>query len=106
MAVTEQQVIAVAQLARLVINDAWRPEIVSQLNRILEHMDVLQSVVIPFIASDVNATPSHGQRPLPLREDVNTPVLLQATHSSFAPAFRDGFFLVPRLTTHADTTDE
>ena len=105
MAVTEQDVTAVAQLSRLVIDDARRPEIVNELNRILEHMEVLQSVATPSVVSDVSATPVPGQRPMPWREDVNTPVLLQVERSSFAPAFRDEFFLVPRLATHTDETD-
>ena len=105
MAVTEQDVMAVAHLSRLVIDDARRPEIVNELNRILKHMDVLQSVAIPSIASVAHATPSHGQPQMPLREDVYTPVRLEAERASFAPALRDGFFLVPRLATHADETD-
>ncbi len=105
MAVTKHDVQAVAQLARLVIPDARLPEIVGELNRILQHMDVLQHVAIPFIAPDILAAPLHAQRNIPLRDDVNAPVQLQESRSSFAPAFRDGFFLVPRLGTHADEVD-
>lgn len=102
MAVTDHDVKTVAHLARLVIADARLPEIVGELNRILEHMDVLQHVAIPSANSDVLAMPLHAQQNISLREDVIMPVQLQQSCSSFAPAFRDGFFLVPRLGTHAD----
>lgn len=106
MAITEHDVQTVAQLARLVIADARLPEIVGELNRILQHMDVLQNAAIPSIASEVLMAPSQAQRSMPLRDDVNAPVQLQERRASFAPAFRDGFFLVPRLGTHADEADE
>jgi hypothetical protein len=37
-----------------------------------------------------------------LRADVGPPIPLARMPDDFAPVFRDGFFLVPRLSTHED----
>jgi hypothetical protein len=37
-----------------------------------------------------------------LRPDVGPPIRLARMPDEIAPAFRDGFFLVPRLATHED----
>lgn len=70
---------------------------VGELNRILMHMDVLQGV-------DVGTAPAMdvATNAMRLRDDMNAPVRLNAERSAFAPAFRDGFFLVPRLDSHGD----
>jgi aspartyl-tRNA(Asn)/glutamyl-tRNA(Gln) amidotransferase subunit C len=39
---------------------------------------------------------------MPLRADDAPPVALRRARELFAPATRDGFFLVPRLATHGD----
>jgi aspartyl-tRNA(Asn)/glutamyl-tRNA(Gln) amidotransferase subunit C len=39
---------------------------------------------------------------LPLRPDVGPPIPLARERDAFAPSMRDGFFLVPRLSTHED----
>jgi aspartyl-tRNA(Asn)/glutamyl-tRNA(Gln) amidotransferase subunit C len=39
---------------------------------------------------------------MPLRADDAPPVVLQRAREAFAPATRDGFFLVPRLATHGE----
>lgn len=105
MAVSEDDVRNIALLARLGIDDAAVPALVAQLNGILAHMDVLQSV---DIGDALEPTAPQG---MPLRSDHNTPVPLAREHAAFAPEFRDGFFLVPRLATHghpvgADSGDE
>ncbi len=103
MAVTEQDVRHVAQLARLGIDAAELPRLVSELNGILEHMDVLRQVALDALdASDADAG-SAGiplAMGMPLRPDGTPPIPLLHPRESFAPAMRDGFFLVPRLATH------
>ena len=94
MSVTPDDVRHVARLARVGLTEARMPSLVSELNGILAHMDVLQQVDISGVAevaADVSA---------PLRDDVLPADTLQRARESFAPASRDGFFLVPRLATH------
>ena len=95
MSVSEQDVRHVASLARLGLDDARVSTLVGELNRILEHMDVLQQVPLPD-ALDTTAA-EHG---LPLREDRVAPVPLATPRDAFAPSMRHGFFLVPRLASH------
>lgn len=95
MAVSEQDVRHVAALARLGLDAARVPSLVEELNRILEHMEVLQQVDIGAASLDPEAT--HGLR---VRDDVPDAVPLARPREAFAPLMRDGFFLVPRLATH------
>jgi aspartyl-tRNA(Asn)/glutamyl-tRNA(Gln) amidotransferase subunit C len=95
MAVTESDVRHVAALARLGLNESKVPELVRQLNGILDHMNVLERVDGGM--GDVGGTGS----PTPMRSDVaGLSVPLAVTRESFAPEMREGFFLVPRLATH------
>jgi aspartyl-tRNA(Asn)/glutamyl-tRNA(Gln) amidotransferase subunit C len=97
MAVSTEDVRNVALLARLAIDDTRLPALVQELNGILGHMDALQAVVLDDALL-------HDGAPLgmPLRPDGLAPVSLARPRDAFAPAFRDGFFLVPRLATHGD----
>ncbi len=94
MAVSENDVRNIALLARLGIDEATIPSLVSQLNGILSHMDALQAV---DIGGTFDRDVAEGMR---LRPDTDAPVPLSRERADFAPAFQDGFFLVPRLATH------
>lgn len=96
MSVTNDDVLHVAQLARLAIDVTRLPALVAELNGILHHIDALQQATIP---ADLGARAVAG---MPLRADNAPPVALQSAREGFAPATRDGFFLVPRLATHGD----
>lgn len=96
MSVTNDDVLHVAQLARLTIDNARLPGLVAELNGILQHIDVLQQATLP---GDLGVRAEAG---MPLRADDVPPVALQRRREAFAPATRDGFFLVPRLATHGD----
>jgi aspartyl-tRNA(Asn)/glutamyl-tRNA(Gln) amidotransferase subunit C len=100
MAVTREDVAHIAGLARLAIPDDRLTELVGQLNAILGHMEVLQQVD----TSQVETTAQEGNERLPMRPDAGPPIELHRTREAFAPAMRDGFFLVPRLATHEDTS--
>jgi aspartyl-tRNA(Asn)/glutamyl-tRNA(Gln) amidotransferase subunit C len=104
MAVTRDDVMHIAALARLAIDEGRVPALVAQLNTILEHMEVLSKVD----TAGVMATAGVGDAGLPLRPDAGPPLPLADAREAFAPAMRDGFFLVPRLATHedADEADE
>ena len=101
MAVTPDDVRHIATLARLGVAESRVPALVSELNQILEHMAVLEQVK----TVDVAATDGVGAAGTPLRTDLGPPYPLHHSRESFAPATRDGFYVVPRLATH-DTSEE
>lgn len=100
MAVTKDDVRHVADLARLGLAEADLERYVAQLNGILAHMEALQRV--PPAGDDADAPATATMR---LRPDERGAVPLAAPPASFAPAMRDGFFLVPRLATHEDAAE-
>ena len=97
MSVSRDDVKHIAALARLALPEERIPELVTQLNGILGHMDVLRDVDTSSAAA---ATPPAA--PQPLRADEGPPLPLATAREAFAPAMRDGFYLVPRLATHED----
>jgi aspartyl-tRNA(Asn)/glutamyl-tRNA(Gln) amidotransferase subunit C len=101
MAVTRDDVAHVAGLARLAISDERMTELVEQLNAILGHMDVLQQVD----TRHVETTAQEGNESLSLRPDAGPRFEMHRTLEQIAPEMRDGFFLVPRLSTHEDVSD-
>jgi aspartyl-tRNA(Asn)/glutamyl-tRNA(Gln) amidotransferase subunit C len=96
--VTVQDVRHVAMLARLGLTDERAEALTHDLNTILEHMAVLAKVKTDAApeASSVFAAA------MPLSPDRGTSVPLAEPPESFAPAVREGFFLVPRLASHED----
>jgi aspartyl-tRNA(Asn)/glutamyl-tRNA(Gln) amidotransferase subunit C len=96
VSVTRTEVEAMAALARLRLEAGEAERLAAQLSSILGHMDELMEADIagmpPFaIAADDVAPP---------REDVPQTDPLQAPLHQLAPAWRDGFFTVPRLAAH------
>ena len=98
MAVTVAGVRHVAALARLAVSDDQALVLVSELNSILRHMDALAQVD----TDGLHEVTGVGAAGVPLRPDRGPPVPLTRLRDDFAPAVRDGFFLVPRLPTHED----
>jgi|SRR5687768_5780215 aspartyl-tRNA(Asn)/glutamyl-tRNA(Gln) amidotransferase subunit C len=99
MAVSESDVLHVASLARLAIEPDRLPSLVSELNGILAHMEVLQPVDTGGQKVDGGSRTTETA----MRSDTDgTPIPLAIPRESFAPETRDGFFLVPRLATHED----
>ena len=97
MAVTLNDVRHIASLARLSVSEDRAHALVSELNTILEHMDVLSSVNTDGV--ELDASQVHGA---PLRPDTGPQIPLARDRETFAPRMADGFFLVPRLSTHED----
>ena len=95
MSITEGDVRHVATLARLRIDETRLPALVAELNGILSHMEVLQGVNLHSLSDSGSVIPA-----MPLRPDATGSVEVSGGLSAFAPALRDGFFLVPRLATH------
>jgi aspartyl-tRNA(Asn)/glutamyl-tRNA(Gln) amidotransferase subunit C len=99
MPITVDDVRRIARLARLGVSDERAPALVRELNMILAHMDVLSRVD----TTEAAAVAGVGAAGLPLRPDTGPRIPLDRAREDFAPAMKDGFFLVPRLATHDDT---
>jgi aspartyl-tRNA(Asn)/glutamyl-tRNA(Gln) amidotransferase subunit C len=97
MAVTLDDVRHIAALARLAVPPERAPALVGELNTILAHMDALSTVN----TADVDVAETLG-RGAPLRPDTGPQVPLARPRDAFAPRMAEGFFLVPRLSTHED----
>lgn len=93
MSVTRDDVLRIARLAELHVDDAALPALTEQMSRILEY--VSQIAAVPGTETVQPFTP--GPVAVRFRVDEIRPVPLALTPAQIAPAFRDGFFLVPRL---------
>ncbi len=96
MAVTIDDVRHIASLARLGLTAERAALLVDEMNTILGHMEVLSRVDTSGVEEAVGV----GAQGLPVRKDSGPPIPMARAIDAFAPAFRDGFFLVPRLSTH------
>ena len=101
MAVTREDVLHVAALARLALADDAVPRLVNELNGILAHMEVLSKVN----TSGVSGAEAVGDAGMSLRVDGGPPYSLAHPREALAPEMRDGFFIVPRLATHEDAAE-
>jgi aspartyl-tRNA(Asn)/glutamyl-tRNA(Gln) amidotransferase subunit C len=93
MSVSREEVLRIAQLAELDVDDDALPELAEQMSRIIDYVAQLSAVpangglkafvpgpdAIRFRADEVNAAP------------------LASGPAEFAPAFKEGFFVVPKL---------
>jgi aspartyl-tRNA(Asn)/glutamyl-tRNA(Gln) amidotransferase subunit C len=96
VAVTIDDVRHIASLARLGLPAGRAEELVAELNTILAHMDELAKVDTAGVDEAIGV----GAEGLPGRKDDGPPIPLARARDAFAPSVRDGFFLVPRLSTH------
>ena len=96
MAVTIDDVRHIAALARLGLTDERAARLVQEMNTILGHMDQLSRVDTAGVQESIGV----GARGLPVRDDGGQPIPLARSLDAFAPALRNGFLLVPRLSTH------
>jgi aspartyl-tRNA(Asn)/glutamyl-tRNA(Gln) amidotransferase subunit C len=101
VAVSIDDVRHMATLARLGLTEGRAEALVGELNTILGHMDALAQVDTRGVEEAIGV----GARGAPLREDSGPPIPLARSADAFAPSLRDGFFLVPRLSSH-ESADE
>jgi len=101
VAVTRADVLHIAELARLGVDSTRADELTKELSAILAHMEVLSQVDTATVA----ATAGVGAGGTPLRPDSGVAGLMKQALESFAPSMRDGFFIVPRLATHEDSSE-
>lgn len=90
MSLRPEDVRHVAALAQLEVRDDELPRLTAELTAIVEYVGHL---------GEAGAAGDHptDAPPSVLRPDVVAPTPLSAPLASFAPEFREGFFLVPRL---------
>lgn len=93
MSVTREDVERIARLAELHVDEAALPALTDQMSRILDY--VSQIAQVPGTETVQPFTP--GPMALRFRADDVRPVPLALTPAQIAPAFANGFFLVPRL---------
>lgn len=88
-----QTVSAIANLARLELNEAQSAEYAQSLNKILGMMETLKGIN----TDDIEPLKSPFDNPQPLREDVVTEENHREEYQAVAPATQDGLYLVPRV---------
>lgn len=103
MGVSTEDVLHVAGLARLGVSADRVPQLATELNSILAHMEALQRLDVSRVQAATGV--GGGERGMPLRDDAGPSVLLEQPLESLAPEMRDGLLLVPRLATHGDADD-
>lgn len=92
MSIGRNEVLHVAKLAELAVSEGELDRLVDQMNRIVDYVAQLDEVPADRMA----AAFLPGPQSVLLREDVPGPVPLARPPATFAPEFREGFFLVPR----------
>ena len=93
MSVSREEVLKIARLAELHVDEAALPALVEQMSRILDYV-----AQIAGVAATESAKPFvPGPAAVRFRADTVDPAPLAFAPDRVAPAFRDGFFLVPRL---------
>jgi aspartyl-tRNA(Asn)/glutamyl-tRNA(Gln) amidotransferase subunit C len=92
MSIGRDEVLHVARLAELAVDDADLDRLVEQLNRIVDYVAQLESAPADAGAERLPPGPPAAR----LREAVPGPVPLARPPAAFAPEFDEGFFLVPR----------
>jgi aspartyl-tRNA(Asn)/glutamyl-tRNA(Gln) amidotransferase subunit C len=93
MALSSDDVLHLAHLARVEITPAEATEVRQKLDRIFDLIDRLQAVdtrgIVPM---------AHAQEvTLPLREDAVTEIDQRELYQDLAPAVAHGLYLVPRV---------
>ncbi|HSJ24998.1 MAG TPA: Asp-tRNA(Asn)/Glu-tRNA(Gln) amidotransferase subunit GatC [Longimicrobiales bacterium] len=96
MPVSAADVAAAAALARLQLEPGAAAGLARELESILAHVETLAAAHVDGIPP----TASAADVPAALRADVPAPEGLQVPLEAMAPAWRDGFFTVPRLAAH------
>ena len=98
MRIGPEEVRRVAALAELAVDDADLATLTAQMDRIVAYVAQLDAApdegnLPPFVA---------GPAEVAWRDDTVRPDPLALPPAALAPAFRDGFFVVPRLSAMED----
>ena len=93
MSVSRDEVLRIAQLAELDVDEETLPELAEQMSRIIDY--VAQLSAVPANGGVKVFVP--GPDAIRFRADDVNPALLAFGPAEFAPAFKEGFFVVPKL---------
>jgi len=93
MSVSREVVLRIAQLAELDVDEETLPTLAEQMSRILDYAAQLSAV--PANGTVKVFVP--GPDAIRFRADEVTPSGLAFGPDKFAPAFKEGFFVVPKL---------
>ena len=93
MSVTRDEVLRIAQLAELDVDEETLPELAEQMSRILDYVAQLSGV--PANGTVKVFVP--GPDAIRFRADEVNPAPLASGPDKLAPAFKEGFFVVPKL---------
>lgn len=93
MTIGAEDVRHVARLAELAVAEADVPVLAEQLEAIVAFVAQLNAVDVPEGTGRVSVGPER----LTLREDAVAPIPMSRTPAEMAPAFEQGFFVVPKL---------
>lgn len=91
-----ERVVAIAALARLDLTDEEADRFAAQLSDILDHVADLEAADAATTGSDAPDAPTVTRPDEPGSDELTAPP------SSFAPAWSEGFFTVPRLEAMGD----
>ena len=93
MEVNKEQVLRMAKLSRLELNDAEVEKMTGSLNKLVDYMAILKQIdlkdVEPMLAVDTSERP--------LRPDVNVPGLSKEKAFENAPAVNMDHFSIPKV---------
>lgn len=93
MSVSRDEVLRIAQLAELDVDEETLPELAEQMSRIIDY--VAQLSAVPANGGVKVFVP--GPDAIRFRADDVNPAPLAFGPAEFAPAFKEGFFVVPKL---------
>jgi aspartyl-tRNA(Asn)/glutamyl-tRNA(Gln) amidotransferase subunit C len=93
MTIGASEVRHVARLAELAVAEEDLPLLATQLEAIVEFVAQLAEVPLP----DGVGTVAVGPEQVTLRDDVVAPIPMVRGPEAMAPAFVEGFFVVPKL---------
>ncbi|OLE33673.1 MAG: hypothetical protein AUG47_03290 [Alphaproteobacteria bacterium 13_1_20CM_3_64_12] len=95
MSVTREEVLRIAQLAELDVAEDQLSALAEQMSRILEY--VAQLSAVPANGAGALKVFVPGPDAIRFRPDEVNPPPLAFGPEEFAPAFKEGFFVVPKL---------
>ena len=93
MSVSREEVLRIAQLAELDVEEEALPTLAEQMSRILDYAAQLSAVP----ANGMVKAFVPGPDAIRFRADEVTPSGLAFGPEEFAPDFKEGFFVVPKL---------
>ena len=90
MKIDREEARRIADLAHLELDDAALVRMAEEMTKILTYIDQLREV-------DVEGFEEHAAEATPFRDDTPRPSIDRALAERNAPAWSDGFFVVPKV---------